>query len=131
PDEKKETCGQETVIVVEDNDMVREMTVEVLQDHGYNVYFADNGERCLELLQKHSGPLDLLLTDIIMPDMNGKDLFEQISRKFPQAKALYMSGYPENVISNHGILDRGVNFIQKPFSVQDLCLKVRELLDYK
>ena len=130
-DQRREARGQETVFVVEDNEMVREMTVEVLQDHGYNVLYADNGGHCLELLQSHSGQLDLVLTDIIMPDMNGKDLFEQVTQRFPQARVLYMSGYPENVISNHGILEQGVNFIQKPFSVQDLCLKVREILDYK
>ncbi len=125
----KSTMGNETVLVVEDNDMVREMTVEVLQEQGYNVLFAENGEQCMQLLRKHTGPLHLVLCDIIMPDINGKDLFEQVKNSFPAAKVIYMSGYPENVIGTNNVLEDGFAFIQKPFSVQNLYYKLREVLD--
>jgi signal transduction histidine kinase len=121
--------GHETVLVVEDNDMVREFAISVLEDQGYTVLSATNGSQCLELLETHSGPLDLLLTDVIMPDMNGKDVYELVMQSYPKVKVLYMSGYTENVISSHGVLDGDVVFIQKPFTVQALAGKVREVLE--
>ena len=128
-DEKLDTHGQETICIVEDDDMVRELTVGVLEGQGYDVLYAANGADCLELMKDHEGPLDLLLTDVVMPDMNGKVLYGHLKDRYPEVKVLYMSGYAENVITHHGVLDEGVNFIQKPFSVQDLCVKVREVLD--
>lgn len=123
--------GQETVLVVEDNDMVQELTMSVLKEHGYNVLCASSGDECLELLNKYTHSLDLLLTDVVMPDMNGKTLYDQVVQSFPAVKVIYMSGYTKAFISDHGVLDEGVAFLQKPFSVQDLCALVRGVLDEK
>ncbi|MFP4035118.1 MAG: PAS domain S-box protein [Desulfovermiculus sp.] len=123
--------GQETVLVVEDDDMVQELTVKVLQDSGYNVLCASSGAECLELLSKYRHSLDLLLTDVVIPDMDGKTLYDQVVQSFPALKVIYMSGYTKAFISQHGVLDEGVAFIQKPFSVQDLCARVRGVLDEK
>ena len=123
--------GQETVLVVEDNDMVQELIVSVLKEHGYNVLCASSGAECLELLSTHTHSLDLLLTDVVMPDMDGKTLYDQVVQSFPALKVIYMSGYTKTFISHHGVLDEGVAFLQKPFSVQDLCARVRGVLDEK
>ena len=90
---------------------------------------ASNGKEALRILETHKDPLNLLLTDVILPEMNGRELFEHAAGKCPELIALYMSGYADNVLAPHGILDEGLNFIQKPFSVQALALKVRETLD--
>jgi len=124
-----ETRGSETVLVIEDDDMVRDLAVSVLEDQGYNVLSAANAMQCLELLKSHQGPFDLMLTDVIMPDLNGKDLYDKVAWTHPEIRVLYMSGYTGNVISHHGVLEKGVAFLQKPFSAQSLCLKVREVLD--
>jgi PAS domain S-box-containing protein len=121
--------GREAVLVVEDDDMVRELAVNVLEEQGYRVLSAASGLDCLDLLDHHEHTFDLMLTDVIMPDMNGKTLFEAVAHRQPDIRVLYMSGYTENVISHHGVLDEGVDFLQKPFSVQELCLKVRNALD--
>ena len=81
------------------------------------------------MLKALQDSLDLLLTDVIMPDMNGKRLYDEIRKQRPETRVLYMSGYTKNVISHHGVLEEGVAFIPKPFSVQDLCLRVRDVLD--
>ncbi len=116
------------VMVVEDNDMVRQLTVDVLNRRGYTVLEAASGAQCLELIKAHAGPLDLLLTDVVMPEMNGKALYKQAVQLRPGLKVLYMSGYTENVIASRGVLDQGVNFIQKPFAPRSLAAKVREVL---
>jgi len=120
--------GTETVMVVEDNDMVRQLTVDILTRHGYRVLAAAGGAACLELLDVHTGPLDLLVTDVVMPEINGKMLYQQVAQRIPGIKVLYMSGYTENVIASRGVLDQGVNFIQKPFAPTSLAVKVREVL---
>ncbi len=129
PIAQKKIHGHETVCVVEDDDIVRELAVNVLQEQGYRVLWAANGSQCLELIRSHSGPFDLLLTDVVMPDMNGKALYEKVLQSLPRVRVLYMSGYTENIICHHGVLDEGVAFLQKPFSAQDLSNKVREALD--
>ena len=121
--------GQESICVVEDNDIVREMTVSILQEQGYKVFSTGNGSECLELIMDLDAPIDLLLTDVVMPDMNGKALSEQVKQRYPDVKVLFMSGYPESVLTHHDVLDQSLNFIQKPFSVQDLCVKLRKVLD--
>ncbi len=121
--------GHETVLVVEDDDMVRELAVSVFENEGYRVVYAENGARCLEKIASMLESLDLMLTDVIMPNMNGKVLHERVAEVHPQIRVVFMSGHPEDVISNHEVLDPGVDFIQKPFSVQDLCTRVRDVLD--
>jgi PAS domain S-box-containing protein len=120
--------GTETVLLVEDEEIVRELVCSMLEMQGYEVLSAENGKHALSLLKTYEGPLDLLLTDVVMPDMNGKELYERISRAYPDLGTIYMSGYSENVIAYHGVLKPGVNFIQKPFSVNDLAARIREVL---
>ncbi|MFW6415137.1 MAG: PAS domain-containing hybrid sensor histidine kinase/response regulator [Thermodesulfobacteriota bacterium] len=121
--------GSESVMVVEDNEMVRELTETILVEQGYCVYSAKSGGECLEKLQEIQEGLDLLLTDVVMPDMNGKELYEQVSGYFPGIKVLYMSGYTEEAIVNQGVLDRGVHYVQKPFTIATMTNKIREVLD--
>jgi CheY-like chemotaxis protein len=120
--------GTETILLVEDNLQVRNLAAEILKRQGYTVLKAESGTEGLSVLARHPGPVHVLLTDVIMPDMNGKELFEQISRSNPDIKVLYMSGYTDNVIAHHGALAPGAHFLQKPFSVKTLCAKVREVL---
>ena len=114
---------------MEDNEQVRNITQSILKRYGYNVLVAENTTEALTILREHDGPVHLLLTDVVMPEMNGKQLFERVSKKYPGLKVLYMSGYTNNVIAHRGVLDEGVNFIQKPFTAQALAIKLREILD--
>ncbi|MBN2428098.1 MAG: PAS domain S-box protein [Deltaproteobacteria bacterium] len=121
--------GDETVLLVEDSEPVRYLAGNILKRKGYAVIVAENGEAALAKLENYHGPVHLLLTDVVMPGMSGKDLFERLSRRFPDMKVLYMSGYTEDVIVHRGVVDEGVNFIQKPFSVNTLATKIREVLE--
>jgi len=120
--------GSGTVLVVEDSQPVRELTGTILKRNGYEVLTAANGPEALDALKLHEGSVDLLLTDVIMPGMNGRELFERVSREYPDTRALFMSGYADEVIARHGILEREMPFIQKPFSISGLINKVRETL---
>lgn len=120
--------GSETVMVVEDNEMVRAMAVRGLTRLGYRVLSSGGGRECLEVLGGHAGPLDLLLTDVVMPEMNGRALFEKVTARFPSVAVLYMSGYTDNVVLHHGVVEEGIRFIQKPFTEDALGAKVREVL---
>ncbi len=123
-------CGTETILVVEDESMVRNIAVKVLQRQGYNVVQADNGPNALSYCEKHSIVPDLLMTDIVMPAMNGRDLAESFLARHPDIKVLFTSGYTENVIAHHnGELEEGLNFIGKPYTPQDLVKKIRNVLD--
>ena len=115
--------------MVEDNEDVRKIVFEILNKHGYEVLIANNGVEALEILSSHGEAVHLLLTDVIMPEMNGKELYTELSRINPKLKVLYMSGYTNNVIVHHGVLDEGVQFIQKPFTTEGLAVKVREVLN--
>ena len=130
-DEPEALEGDETVLVVEDDDMVRTLAKSILEKRGYRVLSAPTGEAGVELLDRHQGPLDLLLTDIVLPGMNGRDLSERASARFPGVRTLFMSGYTDEVISHHGVLQEGIAFIQKPFSVRDLASRIRQMLDQK
>ena len=90
---------------------------------------ASNGTEALELVGSRKCSVDLLLTDVVMPDMNGRELYSKFSEKCPGVKVLYMSGYSDDVIAHRGILDEGIHFIQKPFSIQGLSVKVREAME--
>jgi CheY-like chemotaxis protein len=121
--------GVETVLVAEDNDMVRDLACRVLERQGYAVFTAATGGEALQRLEGRQGPVHLLLTDVVMPDMDGMALSEKVAERHPGVKVLFMSGYTENVIAHHGVLREGVHFIQKPFSVADLARKIREALE--
>jgi PAS domain S-box-containing protein len=120
--------GRETVLVVEDHPEVRRLAVTVLTEYGYQVLEAEGGEQALELAERHAGPIDLLVTDVVMPRMTGKDLAGRLKQSRPSVKVLYMSGYTDNVIGHQGMLDAGVNFLPKPFVPVDLARKVRQVL---
>lgn len=119
----------ETVMVVEDDDMVRDLVVRVLEHLGCTVLAARSGRECLDLLGRHLGPLHLLLTDVVIPDLNGRELFEQVALAFPSVKAVFMSGHTRDIIAHRGVLEDGVCFLQKPFSVATLRARISEVLD--
>ncbi|MEJ2040707.1 MAG: PAS domain-containing protein, partial [Desulfosarcinaceae bacterium] len=125
----RELRGSETILLAEDNAHVRRLAQTVLQNHGYKVIAAENGTKALEALASYDGPVHLLLTDVIMPGINGRDLYYKAVEKRPGMKVIYLSGYTDNVIAHHGILDEGIQFIQKPFSTKALTTKIREVLD--
>ena len=128
-DAAEAAVGQETILLVEDEDTVRELTAYYLQTQGYTVFAAAAPAAAIELSNAHRGHIDLLLTDVIMPGMNGHELAQRISAVRPEIKVLYMSGYTENAIGRNGTLDAGVTLLQKPFTLPTLKAKVREVLD--
>lgn len=121
--------GTETVMVVEDQEQVLRLASLMLTRSGYRVLTALSGREALETAGSFPGDIHLVISDVIMPDMNGKELYERISEVRKDINILYMSGYPAEVISSQGVLDSGINFIRKPFSVQELTAKVRQVLD--
>lgn len=121
--------GDETILLVEDEPAILRMTVMMLERQGYTVLAASTPGQALELSEQLSGQIDLLITDVIMPEMNGRDLARNLMIASPRLKSLFMSGYTSDVIAHHGMLDPGIHFISKPFSAKDLAAKVREVLD--
>ena len=121
--------GQETVLVVEDEAMVLSLAVEILENRGYHVLAASLPDDALILAKQHASPIDLLLTDVVMPQMNGRELAEKLTELHPEIKVLYTSGYAQNVIAHHGILDEGLHFIAKPYSLKTLAARLCEVLD--
>jgi len=126
-DEKLE--GNESILLVEDNEQVRTLAETILKKKGYKVVSAENGVEALQKTGSFESAPDLLLTDVIMPEMNGKQLLDKLSPRYPDIKALFMSGYTEDVLSNQDPSDLIPNFIQKPFPVKALLTRVREVLD--
>jgi PAS domain S-box-containing protein len=121
--------GSETVLVVEDNDMVRNLAARILRKQGYTVLEAHSGREALRLASEHTGKIHLLLTDVVMPQMSGQALVEQLEQVSSGIRVLFMSGYTDNIIAQHGILEPGTDLIEKPFSPQALSRKVRGVLD--
>jgi len=121
--------GKETVLVVEDEEKVRTLIVEILGRQGYKVLEASHGDEALLIDETHDGHIHLILVDMVMPGMSGSELAKRLSSLRPETKILYMSGYTDNTIVHQGILARGVNYIQKPFTMEGLTRKVREVLD--
>lgn len=121
--------GGETILVVEDENLARGLVVEILTKQGYNVLHAPDAETALTLADDFEEDIQLLLTDVIMPRMNGKELYRQMAISYPALSVLYMSGYTDDLIAPYGILEAGTHFLQKPFTVQGLAEKVREVLD--
>jgi PAS domain S-box-containing protein len=121
--------GHETILLAEDEPMILDMTTAMLKLQGYNILAAATPGEAIRLAREHAGAIDLLMTDVVMPEMNGRDLAKNLLSLYPDMKRLFMSGYTADVIAHHGVLDKGVHFIQKPFSLKDLAAKVRETLD--
>jgi CheY-like chemotaxis protein len=123
--------GTETVLVVEDQPDVRKLTLAMLEDQGYRLLEAANGIEALSLSERYAEPIDLLVTDVVMPGMTGRELARMLLALRPSLKTLYTSGYPANAIAHEGVLDPGVAYLPKPFSPAQLAAKVREVLSEK
>jgi two-component system cell cycle sensor histidine kinase/response regulator CckA len=121
--------GTETILVCEDEDMVRDLACRILRSVGFKVLHAENGKRALELVQRCADPIDLLLTDTVMPEMSGIELAEQLSKTQPRMKVLFVSGYAPEELASDGVLDVCVELLPKPFSATDLIKRVRGVLD--
>ncbi len=123
--------GNETILLVEDDTAIREMVKEMLSIMGYTVLEASNGNRAIEISRNTTERIDLLITDVVMPGISGRQLAQQMSKLREDMKILYMTGYTDEAILRHGILEHGLRFVQKPFTFETLAFKVRELLDSK
>ena len=121
--------GTETVLLVEDDDQVRHLAEHILQRCGYTVHVAANGEKAISFLERHHGSLELLVTDVVMPGMSGPELAAYFVKHWPASKVLYISGYTDDAIGDHGVLQEGINLLQKPFTPVTFGEKVREVLD--
>jgi len=121
--------GKETILVVEDNDDVRGFITAVLRELGYSIFEARDGVEALSLCNERKGDFDLVITDVIMPNMNGDRLASRIGELYPEIKVLYMSGYADNIITEKGILKEGINYLQKPITAMALAQEVRRVLD--
>ena len=122
--------GKETILLVEDEPVLLELTSQMVEMQGYTVLAAHSPNEALRLSEVHPGPIHLLMTDVVMPEMNGKDLACKLLSLHPDLRCLFVSGYTADVIAHHGVLDEGVHFLQKPYTVQVLSKKVREVLDH-
>ena len=121
--------GSETILLVEDEDVVRDLSREILEEYGYAVLTAPDGKEGLRICKEFEGQIDLMITDVVMPRMNGRELAEKLGALRPETRVLYMSGFTDDAIVRHGVLDDGMCFIQKPFSPDSLAIKTREVLD--
>jgi two-component system cell cycle sensor histidine kinase/response regulator CckA len=121
--------GSETVLLVEDESALRSLGQEILRDQGYKVIAAGSGAEALALARAHKGTIDLLVTDVVMPGMDGRELADRLGPIHPETRCLYMSGYTDDAVVRRGVREQGMPFLQKPFSIDALALKVREVLD--
>jgi CheY-like chemotaxis protein len=129
--EKEPSRGAETVLLVEDEKAILRLGKMILERYGYTVIAAESPAEALTFVKEYHGPIDLLITDVVMPGMNGKELKERITAIIPEIRVLFMSGYTANVIAYHGVIEEDVQYLQKPFSVKTLAAKVREVLERK
>jgi DNA-binding NtrC family response regulator len=118
-----------TVLLAEDEEAVREVVREGLQQAGYSALEARNGADTIKVAEKHEGPIHLMVTDVVMPGMSGSELANRLAAQNPKMKVLYMSGYTDDAIVHHGVLDGGLTFLQKPFGADNLARKLRELVE--
>ncbi len=121
--------GTETVLLAEDEDAIREFTKKMLEEYGYKVITAGSGQEAINEFKAHKDKIQLLLLDVIMPNKNGREAYEEIKKIRPDIKALFMSGYPADIIQKHGIIEKGFAYIEKPASPTKLLRKIREVLD--
>ncbi|MCZ7646031.1 MAG: ATP-binding protein [Planctomycetota bacterium] len=125
----KSVAGAETIMVVEDEDEIRELLNQVLASHGYKVLLAENGLKALDLAAAHSGEIHLLLADVVMPKLSGRELADRFMLTRPGTRLLFMSGFTDDALANRGVLGEDAAFLEKPFSIDLLALKVRQVLD--
>ena len=121
--------GHETVLLVEDEAIVRRFGERALTISGYTVLTAADGPEALQALERHGQPVDLLLTDVVMPGMSGRQLAQEVARRKMARRTLYISGYTDEAVGRHGILSPGLAFLNKPFSHETLARKIREVLN--
>jgi len=121
--------GNETVLLVEDDEGVRRLAIRILERLGYTVVAATDGFDALARLSRHDGEVHLLMTDVVMPGMNGRELSARVAETHPHVKVLFASGYTENIIVHHGVVEENLSFIAKPYTMQALAHKVRQVLD--
>jgi CheY-like chemotaxis protein/anti-sigma regulatory factor (Ser/Thr protein kinase) len=121
--------GSETILVVEDDERLRDMVVRILGRAGYSLLAAEGGQDALDLLARKQAPVHLLLTDVVMPGMSGRDLADEVAVLRPEIRILFMSGYTDDMLSVHGVLKPGIELIQKPFTPAELTQRIRHLLD--
>ena len=119
----------ETILLVEDEPSILKVGISMLKELGYQVLAVGRSDEAVQLARTHIGEIHVLMTDVVMPEMNGRELADRIAAIRPDIKCLFMSGYTSNAIVHRGVLDEGVSFIQKPFSMKDLAAKVREVLE--
>jgi CheY-like chemotaxis protein len=127
-DEGAAEGGEETLILVEDESLVREIVSEALSGLGYTVLSCATGEQALEEVARHQGAIHLLLTDVVLPGMSGRELATRLAERRPEIKVLFTSGHAEDVLGPHGVLDSSTHFIGKPYSPESLARKVRDVL---
>ena len=128
-DQRSAPHGSETILLVEDEEAVRNLLRDILRRYGYTVLEAENGPRAIAICKSHEGPIDLVVTDMVMPQMSGWEVADAVSTLRPKARLIYMSGYIEHVVVEQRILESGVAFLGKPFTPEALGRKVREVLD--
>ena len=129
PESPVTITGTETILLAEDDDVLRNLMDAVLKGHGYRVLVAEDGKAALALSEKHEGEIELLLADVVLPVIGGKDLSDTIQEKRPHMKVLFLSGYTDDTIASYGVVPSEVNFLEKPFTLKSLALNVREVLD--
>ena len=127
--EKESLEGSETVLLVEDEDSVRQLARRILEVYGYDVLSASGSEEALSICKAHKGSIHLMLTDVVMPGTSGRELAQLVAADHPEITVLYMSGYTDDAIVQHGVLGADTPFLQKPFSPINLARKVRETLE--
>ncbi|MBU3949550.1 MAG: response regulator [Proteobacteria bacterium] len=130
-EEKLQAQERITVLVAEDDPPLLTMVKMMLEELGYQVLAANTPSEAIRLAEENASKIRLFLTDVIMPEMSGSDLAKRMKSLYPGMKILFMSGYPASLITHKGLLDKGVNFIQKPFSMKDLAFKVRDAVRKK
>ena len=127
PEQPVLNAAGRTILLVEDNAMVRNLMLDLLVSHGFTVIVGENPKDALKASEGKD--IDLMVSDVVMPDLNGPDLYQRLLKTHPDLKVLYMSGYTNNIIVNHGVIDEGINFIQKPFSIDDMAKKIEKVLN--
>jgi len=121
--------GNETILLVEDDPSVLKMALSIIERLGYQVLSASNAEEAFILASSYHDSLNLLITDVVMPGMNGRELSEKLKSIHPEIKILFTSGYPENIIAHHGMLEKNINFIGKPYTMTAFAIKIRDVIE--